>query len=493
MTLANRKQSGNMPYALELTPAPDVEEAFKRLAPEPHCFFLDSAAPRQTVASGSQDKPSGGASLSRYSFLGADPLSFDRVAAGNAASLQIVRDRLQPFSAAHDPDLPPFQGGAVMLLGYDLHRGFEKIAAPRIDEFKTPVVAVGIYDTILAFDHHQDRAWIISHGIGAQHPQQREEKARQKINAMQRLLELPPATAGRPSRPAAAPLTPGQLAPQFDAGVMPKLTSNFSNQDYLHAVQTAIDYIHAGDIFQVNLSQRLLYPEVDSAFSLYCRLRRVNPAPFAAYFDTGDFQIVSASPERFVRAYGNQVEARPIKGTRSRQQHAVADLFAGDDLRASVKDLAENTMIVDLLRNDLSRVCDPSSVFVSQLCEIETYRYVQHLVSVIQGELPPGVTALDLVAAAFPGGSITGAPKVRAMEIIAALEPTSRGPYCGSLGYAGFDGWLDLNILIRTITCGRGWRQFPVGGGIVAQSNPRRELEETWHKAQGLLQAMEPA
>jgi para-aminobenzoate synthetase component 1 len=220
------------------------------------------------------------------------------------------------------------------------------------------------------------------------------------------------------------------------------------------------------------------------------RLRRRNPATFAGYFDVGDFQIVSASPERFLRVRDGQVEARPIKGTRQRTDMPEADLFAGDDLQHSEKDQAENVMIVDLLRNDISRVCRPESVTVTQLCQLETYRYVQHLVSAVRGRLAPGRGPLDLVRAAFPGGSITGAPKVRAMEIIAELEPTARGPYCGSLGYLGFDGSLDLSILIRTITAGRGWWQLPVGGGIVAQSVPEREYEETWHKAAGLIRAL---
>jgi para-aminobenzoate synthetase component 1 len=234
-----------------------------------------------------------------------------------------------------------------------------------------------------------------------------------------------------------------------------------------------------------------MYPARDDSASLYLRLRRRNAAPFAGYFDLGDFQIVSASPERFLQVRRGEVEARPIKGTRRRTAWPEADLFAGDELRQSEKDRAENVMIVDLLRNDLSRVCLPESVRVSQLCQIEVYEYVQHLVSAVRGTLRPGLGPLDLVRAAFPGGSITGAPKVRAMEIIAELEPTARGPYCGSLMYLGFDGTFDASILIRTITAGRGWWQFPVGGGIVAQSSPEREYEETWHKAEGMVKGLE--
>ena len=280
------------------------------------------------------------------------------------------------------------------------------------------------------------------------------------------------------------------LSTQFAVSGHERLTSNFSADKYLTMVEQAMEYIRAGDLFQVNVAQRLLHPADVDSVSLYLRLRRCNPAPFAGYFDTGNFQIVSASPERFLQVDGRSVEACPIKGTRPRTAWPEADLFAGDELEQSEKDRAENVMIVDLLRNDLSRVCVPSSVRVTQLCELETFQYVQHLVSAVNGTLADGCSPLDLIRAAFPGGSVTGAPKVRAMEIIAELEPTARGPYCGSLGYLGFDGDLDLSILIRTITAGRGWWQFPVGGGITAQSVPQREYEETWHKAEGLIRAV---
>ena len=255
-------------------------------------------------------------------------------------------------------------------------------------------------------------------------------------------------------------------------------------------VQRGIDYVYAGDMFQVNLAQRLLYPAGDDAVSLYLRLREKNPAPFAAYFNVGDFQVVSASPERFLKVNDGHVEARPIKGTRIRGENVNSDVATGNELQASEKDRAENIMIVDLLRNDLSRICRPESVIVAELCRLERYAFVQHLVSVIHGQLREDSSAIDLLKAAFPGGSVTGAPKVRAMEIIAELEGTARGAYCGALGYIGFDGAMDSSILIRTITAARGWWQFPVGGGIVAQSDPHREYEETWAKAEGMLRAL---
>jgi para-aminobenzoate synthetase component 1 len=257
-------------------------------------------------------------------------------------------------------------------------------------------------------------------------------------------------------------------------------------------VRRVVEYIHAGDAFQVNLSQRLLAPLAEHPLELYGRLRTLNPAPFSAYFDLGDFQILSASPERFLRVHPNgEVETRPIKGTRPRGRTPEEDTALIRDLVTNPKDRAENVMIVDLLRNDIGKACEYGSVRVPRVCEVESFRFVHHLVSEVRGKLKPGVGPLELLAGAFPGGSVTGAPKVRAMEIIAELEPTARGPYCGCLGWIGFDGAMDTNILIRTFTAGRGWVQFPVGGGIVADSDPAREYEETLHKAAGLLRSLE--
>ena len=268
------------------------------------------------------------------------------------------------------------------------------------------------------------------------------------------------------------------------------MTSNFSKDGYLRAVERVIDYIYAGDVFQVNLSQRLLAAARDDAVALYRRLRRCNPAPFAGYFDLGEFQIVSASPERFLRVLDGEVETRPIKGTRPRSGDPAADRAAEAELLASEKDRAENVMIVDLMRNDLARVCTAG----------ERPRRPTLRRRGVSARAAPGVVrarpaARRSLADRSAAGGVSGrlghrAPKIRAMEIIAELEPTARGAYCGSLGYLGFDGSLDLSILIRTITAGRGWWQFPVGGGIVADSTPEREYEETWHKAEGLLRAL---
>ncbi len=254
-----------------------------------------------------------------------------------------------------------------------------------------------------------------------------------------------------------------------------------------------IEYIHAGDIFQANLSQRLLAPLQDSPLELYARLRERNPAPFAAYFAVEDWVIASASPERFVAVNGGEVETRPIKGTRRRGHGPEADLFTRDELRQSDKDQAENVMIVDLLRNDLSRVCEPGTVRVPQLCSVETYQTVQHLVSEIRGRLQAGRSVWDLLAAVFPGGSITGAPKVRAMEIIDEIEPHRRGPYAGAVGYIDFTGNMDTCIALRTLVMQGQTAYVQAGAGIVADSVPHREFEETQNKAKGLIKAIEIA
>jgi para-aminobenzoate synthetase component I len=465
------------PWIIELPQVPDVERVFRALAGHRHCLFLDSALRH--------------ADLGRYSFLTADPFEYLEVAADGSDGLARLAACLDRYHAASVPELPPFQGGAAGLLSYDLNRSLERIARPRFDEFGVPALAMGLYDVVLAIDHQQDRAWIVSQGFPEQQPQQRAQRARQRGIEFRRWIDSPVSAATVRDNTGVRSIVPRQkLAPQFPVPGPPGLTSNFTADDYRRTVQRVVDAICAGEVFQVNLAQRLLYPAQDAASSLYLRLRRCNAAPFAGYFDLGDFQIVSASPERFLSVRQGHVQTRPIKGTRRRTGRPEADLYAGQELQQCEKDRAENVMIVDLLRNDLSPVCLPDSIQVPQLCGLEIFPFVQHLVSVVTGQLQPTAGPLDLLRSAFPGGSITGAPKVRAMEIIAELEPTARGAYCGSMGYIGFDGTTDLSILIRTVTAGRGWWQMPVGGGIVAQSDPRREYEETWHKATGLVHAL---
>ncbi len=457
---------------IDLTGKLDALTAFRRLAQHPHCAFLDSA------------RRSG--DLGRYSFVVADP--FETIADDVTNPLATLSERLAAFAGKTTDDLPPFQGGAVGLFSYDLNRRLEAIPKTRFDEFQTPAMFVGLYDVVLAFDHATDQAWLISQGFPEVEGAARASRARDRAELFHARLEAD-AEDMRPHPECCVALEPDELAPSFatpHAGVL----SNFPEDIYCETVERVIEYIRAGDVFQVNLAQRLMHPATTDAVSLYLKLRTCNAAPFAGYFDLGSHQIVSASPERFLKLVDGDVETRPIKGTRQRSLMPEAELFGAEALKASRKDVSENVMIVDLMRNDLSRVCRDDSVVVSRLCQLETYEYVQHLVSVVEGKLSPEFGALDLIGATFPGGSITGAPKVRAMEIIAELEPTARGAYCGSLGYVGFDGALDLNILIRTITASHGWWQFPVGGGIVANSSPESEYQETWHKAEGILQAV---
>ncbi len=461
----------------ELCPSPQTEDVFLRLCGKPHCLFLDSAMRHPT--------------LGRYSFVAADPFDYLELPADAADGLGPWAARWARFQSPTLPNLPPFQGGAAGLLGYELGRSLEKLPAAKFDEFCLPVMALGLYDVVIAFDHQTGRAWIVSQGLPELDPVSRRQRAAARLEEFFQLINPPvqgiDAALAKPSRPT---LCAAQLAPQYPLEGFAGLTSNFSRAEYLRTVRRAIDYIVAGDVFQVNLAQRLLRPARDSSPALYLRLRRRNPAPFAGYFDLGEFQVVSASPERFLQVREDHVETRPIKGTRRRGQPQ-DDRRLAAELRGSEKDRAENVMIVDLLRNDLARVCRPESVCVRRLCDVETYPHLLHLVSTIRGRLRGDCGPLDLVRATFPGGSVTGAPKVRAMEIIAELEPTARGAYCGSLGYLGFDGAMDLSILIRTITAGRGWWQAAVGGGIIAPSIPAQEYQETLDKAEGLLQAMD--
>jgi para-aminobenzoate synthetase component 1 len=471
------------PLVEELRPAPDAWEACRRLAHLPHLLFLDSAL--------------AGPPLGRYSFVAAAPFGWLRArdgrltwSAGGAERAErgdpftVLARLLAGFRQQTVAELPPFQGGAAGLFGYDLCRGLERLPRRRFDDFEAPDLAVGLYDWVLAFDHEEGRAWLISTGL-PESSTSRRRRAQARAAQVRRWLREPP---GPPRPPPAGPLVgwpPGFMVPGRRS-----LVSNFDRAGYLAAVRRAVEYIHAGDCFQVNLSQRLLYPATEPPLDLYGRLRELNPAPFAGYFDLGDFVVASASPERFLRVADGLAQTRPIKGTRPRGAAPEEDQRLSDDLLGSAKDRAENVMIVDLLRNDLGRVCAYGSIEVTALCQLESYRTVHHLVSEVRGRLRPGLGPVDLLRAAFPGGSVTGAPKVRAMEIIAELEPTARGPYCGSLGYIGFDGSMDANILIRTFTAGKGWLQFPVGGGVVADSDPEAEYAETLHKAEGLLRAL---
>jgi para-aminobenzoate synthetase component 1 len=465
------------PLVEELIPCPDPWDVARKLAHLPNLLFLDSADP--TTERG------------RYSYVAADPITDLVLSPKNILRRNPFDDDIFDCWRIEPPEhvqIPPFLGGWVGLFGYGLGRAFERQAVAAHDDFDVPDLALGVYDWVISFDHRRHRSWIISTGVIPGFPFTNDRLAR----AESRIDEIKERLSHGGQSPQPVSTTPTARPQDYHTlPGYPWVGSSFSRDQYLAAVRKAIAYVHAGDCFQVNLSQRLLAPLREHPLELYGRLRQRNPAPYGCYFDLGDFQILSASPEQFLKVSNGDVVTRPIKGTRPRGATPEEDARIVRELQSNPKDRAENVMIVDLLRNDLGRVCEYGSIHVPKVCEVETFAHVHHLVSEVRGKLRPDKTPFDLLRAAFPGGSVTGAPKVRAMEIIAELEPTARGPYCGSVGFVGFDGSMDSNILIRTFTAGRGWVQFPVGGGIVADSDPETEYEETLHKAKGLLDALE--
>jgi para-aminobenzoate synthetase component I len=496
------------PLVRELDAALDPAVACEQLAALPGRVFLDSAAR--------------GTRLGRYSFLTADPIAFVRskglrteVLDGRgghrvvpADALQAVKDLLGPHATEPVHGLPPFQGGAAGYLAYDWGRVLERLPAPRYDDLAMPDVVMGIYDWVIAWDHERRAAWLISTGLPEPGIGDRRRRASERAEGVLRLLQTSPGDNGAIAAHPHDPFEDGSanatrpLAPSYavDGGWWPRplaIRSSFTHEAYVDAVSRVRDYIINGDIFQANLSQRFEAPLAEPPWTLYRRLRTRNAAPFAAYLDLPGATVLSASPERFLRAdVGGHVETRPIKGTRPRGFGPEHDAALAAALTESAKDQAENLMIVDLMRNDLSRVCLPGSVRVPELFTLERYATVHHLVSMVEGQLTHGADALDLLRATFPGGSITGAPKLRAMEIIAELEPSQRGVYCGCIGYLSVTGALDTNIAIRTVVerpSPSGPRvYFSAGGGIVADSNPEQEYRETLDKARGIIDVLVP-
>jgi para-aminobenzoate synthetase component 1 len=469
------------PFVEELTPAPDPVECCERLAGLPYRVFLDSAVTTTR--------------LGRYSFLTADP--FDLIhSTGDGSVLDDVRARLAPHRAAPVPGLPPFQGGVAGYIAYDWGLSLERLPAPRHDDLALPDVVLGVYDWVLAWDHVAARAWLVSTGMPETTESVRASRARQRASDVRDRLRAGPVPADRPVEPVEQDRSDRPVPPSYvvedgwwDSAF--ELRSSFTRRGYLDAVQRVRDYIFAGDIFQANLSQRFEAELRATPWDFYTRLRTRNAAPFAAFIETPEVSVISASPERFLRVDGGgHVETRPIKGTRPRGIGPEHDAALGQALAESAKDRAENLMIVDLMRNDLSRVCAPRTVRVSELFSLERYATVHHLVSTVVGQLEPGRDALHLLRAAFPGGSITGAPKLRAMEIIAELESSRRGVYCGSIGYWSVTGELDTSIAIRTAVARDGHVYFSAGGGIVADSDPEQEYQETLDKARALIDAL---
>jgi para-aminobenzoate synthetase component 1 len=392
-------------------------------------------------------------------------------------------------------DLPFPLGGCFGCWGYDL-KNFTEPKLPRraVNDLELPDCDAGFYDSLVVFDHHLGRASVVSTGLAAD-GSRREKRAGEQMEFWTNQLGVGEAVRDAGGRMRGDPSRLRRPAS--------RITSNFTRAGFLSAVDRAQRYIRAGDIYQVNLSQRLAVPCVfpgsqrrsglaKPGWELFQRLGAVSPAPFSAFFDCGDYQVASSSPELFLRLSGSHIQTRPIKGTRPRGADPTRDAQLAYELQTSAKELAELVMITDLLRNDLGKVCEFGSVQTPELARLERFAQVQHLVSTVEGRLRRDVTHLAALAACFPGGSITGAPKFRAMEIIDELEPVARGPYCGCHGYLGFNRESQLSITIRTAVCKDSRAYFSVGAGIVADSNPAAEYEETLAKAAGFLAAFDP-
>jgi para-aminobenzoate synthetase component 1 len=452
------------PRIAELDYSAAVAVRFRTLADLPWPVWLDSAA-------------RGVDSTGRYDILVADPyvtlrtrgaVTEIRTRDGAASTstrppLELLREQL----GEREPGAPglPFSGGAVGYLGYDLGRRFERIPAIAAADIDMADLAVGLYDWAVVVDHEQRRSWLVGAG--------RDPRTFAEWEQLLARVQGEP----KPAPPAFRVLT--------------RPVANYSRATYSDAFRRVQEHIRLGDCYQVNLTQRFRARAEGDAWHAYLRLREINPAPFAAYLDLPDGRIVCSSPDRFLRLHGDRVETTPIKGTRPRSTDPARDRALAEELRTSPKDRAENVMIVDLLRNDLGKCCVPGSIEATKLFAIESFASVHQLVSTVEGRLAPGRDALDLVAACFPGGSITGAPKVAAMQVIEEIEPQRRSIYCGCIGYIGFDGDMDLNIAIRTLVQRGDYVYTWAGGGVVADSNVDAEYQESFDKAAAMLAVLE--
>ncbi len=440
--------------SVEIAYPDDSARLFERLLDLPRCVFLDSAHPAYPSA--------------RYDILAAEPsttlttfgpLTRTVSAAGTAWSaddpLRLLQTQLerQPCAAG----TLPFTGGAIGYFGYDLARRIERLPERAIDDIGLPDMAVGLYPWSVVVDHREHRAWLTG-------------TARDGIRQR---LEGNDAPGREPFRTCS------------------ELRTDMSPATYADAFARVQRYIQDGDCYQVNLARRFSVSAQGDPWSLYRHLRRLSPAPHSAYLHTPYGSVLSASPERFLRVRNTHVETRPIKGTRPRGADAALDQALAQELASSPKDRAENIMIVDLLRNDLGKTCATGSIKVPRLLEVETFSNVHHLVSTVTGQLGAHTQATDLLRGCFPGGSVTGAPKLRAMEIIEELEPHRRSIYCGAVGYLGYDGGMDTSIAIRTLLYRNGTAHFWAGGGLVADSEPAAEAQEILDKAQSMLKVLE--
>ncbi len=422
----------------------------------------------------------------RYSIIGCNPfmtLSCTRSVCSitergknrveNGDPTPLLRELLLPYRVPPQANLPDFYGGAVGLFAYDMKNYFENLPQTVEDDLATPDCFIAFVDTVIVFDRAENASEIIASEFHSSNLSESRAMARSKAEAL------------------CAKLDAGLRRTGSDRQIrFGKMSSTHTREQYTAMVERTKEYIAAGDIFQANLSQRLCFPFEGNPIELYNRLSEINPSPFAFYFDLGDFHLVSCSPERLIRLNGDFIETRPIAGTHPRGRDREEDAAMREKLMVHPKERAEHIMIVDMARNDIGRVCECGSVRPDELMVVEQYSHVFHIVSNIVGTMSPERDAFDLLAATFPGASITGVPKIRCMEIIDELEPVRRGPYTGSLGWISYCGDTDLNIIIRTFVIKDGHAYIQVGGGVVADSVPDREYRETLSKAQALIAAL---
>ncbi len=438
----------------------DSASLFAAIAPLPWAIFLDSGYPYTQQG--------------RYDILAAAPVctfvSDEKHTAITEAGCTsystqdpflLVKQKLQALQR-NTPSHLPFNGGALGYFSYDLARRLEKLPSLATDAEQIPQMAIGIYDWAVIVDHQQQQTWLVGWDILPEHWQA----------LITQFSQLPAHT------------------PCAEFQITSPVLSNMDATNYAQAFEKIKFYLTEGDCYQINLTQRFAATCQGNPWIAYQALRKINPAPFSAYLNLPQVQILSSSPERFLKVTGQSVETKPIKGTRPRHLNPAIEQQQIDDLQSHPKDRAENVMIVDLLRNDISKSCEIGSVHVPKLFAIETYSTVHHLVSTIQGKLTATQHALDLLRSCFPGGSITGAPKIRAMEIIEELEPHRRGVYCGTIGYIDFNGTMDTNIAIRTLVHSHNIIRFWAGGGIVYDSKLEEEYQESFDKAAALLQLL---
>ncbi len=438
--------------------------AYLKIARGNHSFLLESVE--------------GGERLGRYSFIGTEPSLILRTGNENPVDpLLLVEKEFSPFHLVPVAGLPRFHGGMVGYLGYEVARYFERLPSPDLDPLGLPESMLMMVDTLLVFDHLTHKIKVVSHAHLDGDIETAYLQATDKIDRLvERLRQTLP--------PEAAPAVPSSGSP---------VSSNLSQAEFESRVSQAKDYIYAGDIIQVVLSQRLAKPTNAPPFAIYRALRSINPSPYMYYLHMGDFHIVGASPELLVQVEDGTVSNHPIAGTRPRGKDAAQDTALEEELKGDEKERAEHIMLVDLGRNDIGRISEPGTVEVTQLMDVERYSHVMHLVSHVQGRLREGISPLNALRACFPAGTVSGAPKIRAMEIIAELERDKRGPYAGAVGYFDFSGNLDTAIGIRTIVIKNDIAYVQAGSGIVADSIPEREYQESLSKAQALLTAIEKA